>query len=78
MKYFYCGIVTSGIVGGQFGLSVNGQVGPDYEVERSTNLTSWDTLLISNPAVMPFVWNATNTGVLPMQFYRIKVGPPLP
>jgi len=26
---------------------------------------------------MPFTWT-TNAGANPMQFYRIKVGPPLP
>jgi hypothetical protein len=65
------------VVGGQIGLSVSGQVGPDYAVQASTNLTDWNTLLITNPATMPFTWS-TNTGGLPAQFYRVKVGPPLP
>jgi hypothetical protein len=65
------------VAGGQIGLSVSGQVGPDYAVQASTNLTDWNTLLITNPAAMPFTWS-TNTGTLPQQFYRIKVGPPLP
>ena len=64
--------------GGQFGLSVNGQIGPDYAVQRSTNFINWDTLLITNPATMPFTWKATDTTLLPAQFYRIKIGPPLP
>jgi len=64
--------------GGQFGLSVNGQIGPDYAVQRSTNFFNWDTLLITNPAAMPFTWKATDTTLLPAQFYRIKIGPPLP
>jgi hypothetical protein len=38
---------------------------------------NWDTLLITNPATMPFSWS-TNAGTNPLQFYRIKVGPPLP
>jgi pectate lyase len=65
------------ISGGQVGLTVNGQAGPDYAVQGSTNLMDWQTLWVTNPATMPFTWS-TNTGALPAQFYRIKVGPPLP
>jgi len=70
-------IIAPQMTAGQFNLSVNGQVGPDYAVQGSTNLVNWDTLLITNPGTMPFSWN-TNTGTQPAQFYRIKVGPPLP
>ncbi len=70
--------VTLPAVGaGQIGLSVNGQVGPDYAVQVSSNLVDWTTILITNPVTVPFNWSI-NTGVLPMQFYRIKLGPPLP
>jgi pectate lyase len=62
---------------GQFTLSVDGQVGPDYAVQSSTNLIDWNTLWITNPSVMPFNWS-TNAATLPSQFFRIKVGPPLP
>ena len=62
---------------GEIGLTVDGQVGPDYAVQGSTNLLNWDTLWITNPATMPFSWS-TNTGTAPAQFYRINIGPPLP
>ncbi len=62
---------------GQIAISVNGQLGPDYAVQGSSNLVNWNTLWITNPMAMPFGWT-TNTGPLPVQFYRIKVGPPLP
>jgi len=62
---------------GQIGLTVSGQVGPDYAVQSSTNLIDWNTLWITNPTVMPFSWS-TNAATLPSQFFRIKVGPPLP
>jgi hypothetical protein len=65
------------VLNGQLGLSVSGQVGPNYAVQNSSNLVNWTTLLITNPTVMPFNWS-TNTGALPSQFYRIKVGPPSP
>jgi hypothetical protein len=61
---------------GQFTLSVSGQVGPDYTVQVSTNLTggAWNTLYTTNPAAMPFSFTDPN-GALPVQFYRILVGP---
>lgn len=64
-------------VGGQFSFSVSGQVGPDYAVQSSSNLVNWNTLTITNPSAMPFRWS-TNVSSQPVQFYRIKVGPPLP
>ena len=61
--------------GGQFTLIVSGQIGPDYTVEVSTNLPGgWSTLYTTNPAAMPFSFTDAN-GALPMQFYRIVVGP---
>ena len=68
---------NSFMANGQIGFTVNGQVGPDYGVQGSSNLVNWDTLLITNPATMPFSWS-TNAGGSPRQFYRIKTGPPLP
>jgi hypothetical protein len=63
---------------GQLGFQVSGQTGPDYAVQGSTNLTAWNTLFITNSPPMPFSWTDTNAAILPAQFYRIKVGPPLP
>jgi hypothetical protein len=60
----------------QVDISVDGQLGADYAVQSSTNLTTWDTLSISNAPIMPFDWSGTNAD--PMRFYRIKAGPPLP
>ena len=70
-------VVAPQVSNGQLGFAVNGQVGPDYAVQGSSNLVDWDTLLITNPVTMPFNWN-TNLGTLPSRYYRIKVGPPLP
>jgi hypothetical protein len=65
---------------GQFTLRVtNSIVGPDYAVQASSNLVNWSTLFITNsPATNSFQWTDTHGLTLPMQFYRIKVGPPLP
>jgi len=70
-------IATPTLGAGQISLSIGGQVGPDYAVQASSNLVDWRTLLITNPAGMPFSWS-TNAGGLPAQYYRIQVGPPLP
>jgi hypothetical protein len=63
--------------GGQFSFSIGGQSGPDYAVETSTNLSQWSTVFVTNSPMLPFVWTDTNSGG-PLQFYRIKLGPPLP
>jgi hypothetical protein len=64
---------------GQFTLRVtNSIVGPDYAVQASTNLVDWSTLFITNSPAYSFEWTDTNTATLPAQFYRIKLGPPLP
>ena len=67
-----------GVIDGQFTLQLNGQVGPDYEVQVSTNLFDWSNLFIANSPSMPWTWTDTNEGLLPARFYRIKIGPPFP
>ena len=59
-------------------LLINGMNGPDYEIQASTNLIQWTTLFVSNSPAMPFRWTDTNANAMPVQFYRAKVGPPLP
>jgi hypothetical protein len=56
----------------------NSILGPDYSVQASSNLFNWSTLFITNSPPMPFSWTDTNAATLPAQFFRIKVGPPLP
>jgi hypothetical protein len=65
------------LIGGLLNFSITGQIGPDYGIQDSTDLVNWSTVLITNPSVMPFNWS-TNVGSLPEQFYRVKLGPPLP
>jgi hypothetical protein len=65
------------ISGGLLSLSVTGQIGPDYAIQSSTNLLNWDTLWVTNPSATSFNWT-TNIGTQPLQFYRVKTGPPLP
>jgi beta-galactosidase len=69
-----------GLSNGQFTLRVtNSIVGPDYAVEASSNLVNWSTLFITNsPPTGSFRWTDTNAPTAPAEFYRLKVGPPLP
>jgi hypothetical protein len=71
------GISNASFARGQFSFHVNGQNGPDYAIQSSTNLTQWVNLLITNSPVVPFNWTDTNLAA-PSRFYRIKLGPPLP
>jgi hypothetical protein len=63
--------------GGQFDFKINGQSGPDYAIEASTNLTQWSDVFITNSPALPFNWTDTNF-IAPRRFYRVKPGPPLP
>lgn len=65
------------VVGGQMTATVTGQVGPDYAIEASGDLVHWTTILITNSPPSPFEWTDTNAPAA-AQFYRIKMGPPLP
>ena len=42
------------LAGGLFSLAVNGQTGPDYAVQASTNLVEWQSVFTTNPPAMPF------------------------
>jgi len=74
-------IISNVWAGGQFSLSANGQAGPDYAVQTSSNLMNWNILFITNISdnqVMQFNWTDSDTNNYPVRFYRIKTGPPLP
>jgi len=67
--------------GGQFSVSISGQVGPDYELQGTTNLNGgiWTSIATTNsPATMPVILTDPNAGSQPATFYRIVTGPPLP
>ncbi|HWD18780.1 MAG TPA: pectinesterase family protein [Verrucomicrobiae bacterium] len=66
--------------GGQFSLSISGQVGPDYALQATTNLDDiqWVTIMTTNSPASPFTLIDTNAGADSSRFYRIVVGPPFP
>jgi hypothetical protein len=60
---------------GKFTLRLNGDVGPQYILQASTNLFNWTGIFTNTPAVMPVTIIDTNAGVFPRRFYRALVGP---
>ena len=68
-------LTMASVTNGQFGVWVNGDSGPDYTIQVSTNLESWaPAITLSSPA-LPCFWSNTNSGSSPMQFYRALLGP---
>jgi hypothetical protein len=59
---------------GQWILSATGALGPNYTLSTSTNLSSWQALITTNPLAMPLTLMATN-GLEPQRFYRLQLGP---
>jgi alpha-L-arabinofuranosidase len=59
-------------------LTFTGSLGPDYAIQASTNLTEWQTIFTTNSPALPFNWTDSHSLNLPMDFYRVLVGPPLP
>ncbi len=64
-------ISSSTFTGGGFQLQVTGDVGPNYIIQGSTNLTEWESLYTTNPAVMPFNWIDPSASNHPARFFRV-------
>ncbi len=62
---------------GAFALTINGISGPDYAIQVSTDLISWQTIFSTNSPSLPLTWFDTNPPA-PVRFYRSVVGPPFP
>jgi hypothetical protein len=63
------------ITNGQFGFWINGNTGPDYTIQVSTNLTSWNPIFTGNSLPVPYFWVDTNSLSYPFRFYRAVLGP---
>jgi len=80
---FWMGVLTPqnpvisapGFSGGHFSLTISGSVGPDYTIQRTTNLAAsvWQPIF-TNLVPPPFQWTDTNTPLSP-GFYRVLLGP---
>jgi hypothetical protein len=63
------------ISNGYGGFWIQGDVGPDYTIEVSTNLVTWSQVATATPSYMPWYWIDTNAAVLSPRFYRALLGP---
>jgi len=66
--------LSSITLGGQISLTATGLIGPDYTLLSSKNLVDWQTLLTTNPTVMPLTFTDTNR-IDSVRFYRLLLGP---
>ena len=48
------------ITNGQFSMTINGDAGPDYIVQTSTDLFSWQSIFTNNSPAVPFTFTDTN------------------
>ena len=62
-------------VGGQFSLTINGDAGPDYLVQASTNLFEWATIFSTNSPALPLAWTDFAATNFDRRFYRVLLGP---
>jgi fibronectin type 3 domain-containing protein len=69
---------SAGLSNGLFGFAINGQSGPDYGVQASTNLVDWSLIFTTNSRALPFNWTDPDSSNAAVRFYRVKLGPPLP
>ena len=60
---------------GILSLTINGDAGPDYIVQVSTNLATWENLFTNPAPTPPFNWSDSNAGNFKLRFYRVKLGP---
>jgi hypothetical protein len=60
---------------GTFSLTINGDTGPDYVVQASTNLTDWTSIFTNHSPIPPFVWTDFVASNFSQRFYRIQLGP---
>jgi glucosylceramidase len=60
---------------GEFGFWINGNTGPDYTIQASTNLNAWHPLFTNHSPALPFLWIDTNSLYVPLLFYRAVLGP---
>lgn len=69
-------ISSPNFLAGYFNFTVNGDAGPDYTIQGTTNLASpgWQSLSTSNAPTPPFQWTDTNAGRSQI-YYRVLLGP---
>ena len=61
--------------GDGFRLTVDGDPGPDYLVESSTNLVDWIRVDTNSSPALPLEWMDPDAAGYPMRFYRFRLSP---
>jgi O-glycosyl hydrolase len=68
-------LAVAPITNNNFGFWINGDSGPDYLIQVSTNLKSWQPAVTMPSPVLPCFWPDTNSVGASMRFYRVLLGP---
>jgi hypothetical protein len=63
------------VANAQFSLFVQGDSGPDYAFQISTNLSDWATIYSTNSPLLPFYWSDPEGMNSEQRFYRVLLGP---
>jgi len=63
------------LANGQFSMTVNGDLGPDYIVQTSTDLLNWQSIFTNHSPAVPFTFTDTNAPSDSWLFYRIQLAP---
>jgi pectate lyase len=58
---------------GIFSMTINGDSGPDYIVQASTNLLIWEDIFTNHSPTPPFVWSDDAAGDFNQRFYRVRL-----
>jgi hypothetical protein len=67
-------LLTPAVSNGLLTVGTIGPIGPDYFLQRSSNLTTWSTIFTTTPSLSPFNLTDTNTPLFPAALYRIRLG----
>jgi hypothetical protein len=68
-------LVSSGDAG-SLRLQIDGEAGPGYRLQASTNLSSWSDLGQFLPTVFPWIWNDEGSNAsTPWRFFRVLAEP---
>jgi dextranase len=63
------------ITNDQFMFLINGDTGPDYTIQFSTNLVSWAIIVTASSPALPYFWVDPNSAISGFRFYRALLGP---
>lgn len=59
----------------RFQFQITGATGVTYNVQASTNLVNWESVLSTNPAALPFTWADFGKTNFSSRFYRVLLQP---